>query len=391
MKYLIPLLLLTASCSTFSKKENTFKLVHWNIKELNTKQIAKNNDQIRAVENILSGIEFDVLSVQEIQFDLPNVPNKYFHSEGKNAENLLKLLGKDPMDHAISFYPSNTGMKAYKSKDGYESVMNRQTRKLADQNNFGLFPAQYSTALISSLPIKEETVIKDLKWVDFNKAIKLSKFKKDNGDKYKNDLQLFDKGFSDVIVELDGKEFHIITLHAVPAYHFGNNKSPNYERNRDQLRFLEWYLTGGTDITVNLPKEFSHIKPLDKNDRFIAVGDWNTSIYDNNEGSVVLRRLFQSIKLWIEKPSHTHEQEHFGKERLKLTLDYIAYRGVELLDSGIYYPDENNGVCIKYADIPNRMKARKEKIDNEKCINEKSVELKSASDHFPIWAEFKVN
>lgn len=382
---------LLTSCSLFQAKENRLKIVHWNIKELDTKKIQKPDEQMRAVESILGTFDFDVLSIQEMQYDIEGVPNRYYRTTGQNAEIFLKTLGKDPLDHAISFYPSNTGKNAYKTKEGYNSVMTRETRKLADQDNFGIYPAQYSTAVISKFPIKEELIIKELSWIDFNKNIKLSKYRRPNGAKVTKKIELFDKGFSDNIIEVSGREVHLISLHAVPAFHFGNTRTSNYDRNRDQLRFLEWYLTGGTDIPVKLPTKYDSIKPLKPTDLFIAFGDFNTSIYDNNEGSVVLRRLFKSVKLWTEKPSHTHEEDHYSKERTKLTLDYIIYNGIELVDSGIYHPDDYSGVCVKYKDIPRHMKARKEEIDPEKCIAEKSIELKTASDHFPIWAEFTIN
>lgn len=384
-------ILLLTSCSLFQPKDNRLKIIHWNIKELDTKKIQKADDQMKAVESILSGFDYDVLSIQEMQYDLQGIPNKYYKTTGQNAETFLKILGKDPLDHAISFYPSNTGINATKSKDGYYTSLTRETRKLADQDNYGLFPAQFSTAVISKFPIKEELIIKKLPWIDFNKAIKLSKYRRQNGDKFSKKLQLFDKGFSDNIIEINGREVHLISLHAVPAFHFGNTKTSNFDRNRDQIRFLEWYLTGGTDIPVSLPAKYDSIKPLKPTDSFIVFGNFNASIYDNHEGSIVLRRLFKTVKLWMEKPSHTFEEGHYSLERKKLTLDYIAYNGVELVDAGIYHPDDYNGVCVKYKDIPRQMKARKEVIKEDKCISEKSIELKTASDHFPIWAEFKVN
>lgn len=392
MKFSIILLItiLFSSCSLLSRKDNTFKVVHWNIKELETKKIDKDNAQFKAVESILNSLEFNILNINEIQYDKAHIPNYRYRTTGQNAQNFLQLLGKDPMDHAISFYEANTGKKARKINDSYQTKLTRQTRFKADQDNFGLYPGQYSSAVLSSFPIKEEIIITDLRWKDFNKDIKLSKYKRDNGEKITKNIQLFDKGFSDVVIEINDKEVHFISLHTVPSYHFGNRKSPNFERNRDQLRFLEWYLTGGTDIPVNLPKKFQHIKPLPKDAIYIATGDWNASIEDNHPGSIVLRRLFKNTNLWVKKPSHTHEQQHFGSDRLKLTLDYMVYQNLQVLDAGIYYPDENSGVCIKAKDIPREFKPRKEKLEENKCISEKSIELKRASDHFPIWAVFKL-
>jgi len=386
---IITILLLT-SCSSFQNKKGKISVIHWNIKELSTLKLNKQNEQLKAVKNILDEFDYNLLSINELQYDIPNVPNEMYRTNGQNAEAFSSLIKKDPMEHAISFTQANTGNKAKKYKNKYLTKMNKRSRKLADQDNFGIFPGQYSSALISQYPIKEERIITDLKWREFNKKISFAKYRRGNGRRIPTGIQLFDKSFTDSIIEVDGKEVHIITLHAVPAYHFGNKRSPNFERNRDQLRFLEWYLTGGTDIAVNLPKKYSHIKPLKKNAAFIAMGDWNTSIYANNKGSEVLRRLFKSIDLWVKKPIHTHEAQNFGKKRLKLTLDYIAYRGLNLVDSGIYYPNEEEGSCVKYEDLPKSMRSRNHKVAKDKCFNDKSVELKRASDHFPIWASFEL-
>ncbi|EQC49786.1 endonuclease/exonuclease/phosphatase family protein [Bacteriovorax sp. DB6_IX] len=378
------------SCSSFKNKKATVNVVHWNIKELTTQKLHQDNKQLNAVKDILGEFKYNLLSINELQYDLPNVPKRDYRTKGRNAEVFAKSLKMEPMEHAISFNQANTGNKAKKFKGQYLTKMTKQARKLADQDNFGLFPGQYSTALISKFPIKEEVIIKDLKWREFNKNVKFSKFRRPNGRRIPTGLELFDKTFTDSIIEIEGKEVHVITLHATPAFHFGNRRSPNYERNRDQLRFLEWYLTGGTDIPVKLPKKYSHIKPLNKDAIFIAMGDWNTSIYANNKGSEVLRRLFKSVNLWMEKPIHTHENQNFSAKRLKLTLDYIAYRGLKLVDAGIYYPNEEEGSCMKYSELPKALKSRTDKISADKCFNSDSVELKLASDHFPIWASFEL-
>ena len=393
MKHILLLLFLftITSCASPLNKKSRINIVHWNIKELTSEKLhERENKQLEAVKNILDKFEYNVLSINEMQYDLPNVPTDRFKSVGANADLFAKKISKNPEDMAISFQQANTGNKAKKKEGKYLTRMTRDARELADQDSFGIFPGQYSSAILSEVPIKEEIIIKDLMWREFNPKVSFDKFRRPNGRRTPTTIELFDKTFTDVVIEVNGHDIHLISLHTVPSFHFGNKKSPNYHRNQDQLRFLEWYLTGGTDIFVKLPKKYSHIKPLGPKDKFIAVGDWNTSIYDNNLGSKVLRRLFKSVELWQKKPGHTHEAQHFGKKRTKLTLDYIAYRGLELMDAGIYYPNEKEGTCIKYKDIPKTLKSGRYKIKDDKCFNQDSVELKIASDHFPIWASFEI-
>ncbi len=373
----------------FSKEIKTINIVHWNIKELDNQKL-KDPSKIRNIKSVLSNLEYNILSVNELQYDLDGVPNYKYKTIGKNAETLAKELGSDVGSMAISFTQANTGQNAKKEKGNYLTKNTIHARKLADPINYGLFPGQFSTALLSYYPIKEEIVIKDLKWNEFNKDINYNKYKDNNRKPFKRNPELFDKSFTDNIIEVEGKEVHIISLHAVPSYHFGNKWSANYDRNRDQLRFLEWYITGGTDLSVKLPKRFKHIKPLKKNSRYIIMGDFNVSIYSDNPGSKILKRIFQTTKMWLQSPSHTHEIQRFEDKRNPLLLDYIGYKGLTLIDSGIYYPKENDGSCLSFSELPKQLKPRSN-FTKKDCYNEDLVELKLASDHFPIWAKLKLD
>ena len=131
-----------------------------------------------------------------------------------------------------------------------------------------------------------------MRWKEFNPDIDLSKYRLANGKNIPENIQLFDKSFMDILIESDSDQrFHLILLHAVPAYDFGNKRSINYIRNGDQLRFLEWYLTGKTDLSVPMLREDGQqIVSLPPGSRFVAVGDWNTSIKNpKNPGTWVLK------------------------------------------------------------------------------------------------------
>ena len=374
---LITLFFFIISCSSNQTRENEIKLVHWNIKELDNTKLRKKNDQLTSVKNILTKLDFDSLSINEIQYDL----------RGDNMELLLSQLKEDTSEFAVSFAKANTGNKAKKINGKYT-----KDRKNADPVNYGLFPGQYSTGFASKHPIKEERIISDLTWKEFNPAIDLSKYKAANGKPLPKDMELFDKSFTHLVIEAAEKDVHIILLHAVPSYHFGNRSTPNYERNRDQLRFLEWYVTGATNFNVKMPKRYENLRPIHQDDRVIVMGDLNTSIYANNPGSVVLRRLFNHLSPWLKNPGATNERQTFASNRNPLTLDYIAYRGLKLIDAGIYNPetlvDKTNVFCTPPNELPKYMTRGLDK--RVTCIDDDAIELKKASDHFPIWATFKL-
>ncbi|PIP96461.1 MAG: hypothetical protein COW00_10465 [Bdellovibrio sp. CG12_big_fil_rev_8_21_14_0_65_39_13] len=401
MKKLIATLLILSSCSTHKMKDSgKIKLFHYNIKELDSQKLRdSNHPQVQAVSEVLSHYSYDLLSVNEMQYDYPNVPNNLFQSTGDNLRQLLHRLGQDSKQFTMSFYPANTGFKASKKSNGQYAANfeDKESYKLADQESFGLFPAQYSTALASRFPVVRTIQNNSIKWREFNPKSNPSQYT--GGDKALNrNMPLFDKNFTDTVINVEGTEVHIITCHTVPAFHFGNKKSPNYVRNGDQLRFLEWYLTGSTDIKVKL----KGIAPLRASDKFIAVGDFNTDFQNKeNPGSEVIRRMQAKLKSAFPSRTYSYESDGFAPNPFKLRLDYVFYSGLKVVDSEMITPSDERLFLGCDPTIPVQLagKLPKEReivsyFDKKKnltCFDSVSTwyaTLKRASDHFPLWVGF---
>lgn len=400
MQKLIEILILftTISCIPDSPE---IKIIHYNIKELDSLKINNGikDKQIFEVKNILSKHQFDILSLNEIQYDIPMVPTSNFFTRGQNLQKLKQSLGLKYLV-SESFNIANTGLKAKKRTDGsyYLKPNTAEARSHADQINFGTVPGQYSSGALFKYKKIKEIVFNDLKWKDFDPKIDLSKFKTSDGNRLPKDIQLFDKNFTDVILDVEGKKLHLILLHTVPSYHFGNPHSVNYIRNEAQLKFLEWYLTGSTDINVDLPQ----ITPLKENTYYIATGDWNTD-YNNaeNPGSKVLRRLFNKSKLWIGSPdklTFTNESDGYNKTPFRLMLDYMVHsNNIETLEGKIIHPDftrvelgcKNGSI----PDAPQDFVIESYTNGNKTCkvfVHKTYRAFKNASDHYPIWGHFKL-
>ncbi|WP_372654178.1 endonuclease/exonuclease/phosphatase family protein [Halobacteriovorax sp.] len=386
-------LILLTSCMKETTKINIF---HYNIKELDSLKLRdSSNKQLAAVKEIVSKFEFDIFSVNEIQYDLPMIPNKSLTSTGQNIKLLAKSLGLE--NFSAIFYPANTGMKASRDPHGnyVESFKATGARKYADPVNFGLYPGQYSTAALikSDIKILDSKNIQTIKWKDFNPSIDLKKYTDGNGAPLPESTKLFDKNFTDILAEKNGFKFHIILLHTVPAFHFGNKKSPNYERNADQLRFLEWYLTQETSFKV----EGIEIDPLPKDTPYIAIGDWNTELTNKtNPGSAVLRSLKEKSQFWMKEPlTISNEGPSFTPKRLQLQLDYITVSNhFNILESGVYRPNEERKElgCDKVSSGEN-IRSYTIKDSGKTCFasfNKDFLNSKQASDHFPIWAKLEV-
>ena len=80
--FILFFLLFFASCATH-KREVT--VVHYNIKELDSKKIKSEHPQIGLVQKVIGLHKMDLFSVNEIQYDLPGVPNKDYQSEAPKS------------------------------------------------------------------------------------------------------------------------------------------------------------------------------------------------------------------------------------------------------------------------------------------------------------------
>lgn len=393
-------LFLFSSCGAIQKFNPALRVLHYNIYELDSeKLIQEENEQLKAVQFLIEDESFNIFSVNELQFDLPQVPNKSFITYGENLNLLMKKVGGHKSWNT-SFHQANTGNQAKKRKGEFLTPSHKKARNYADPVNYGIFPGQYSTGLATTYEIKEKIVITDLPWKTFNPKAKIYKYRDSKNRKLPKDMPLFDKNFVDTVITVQGKEVHLITLHTVPAYHFGNKLSPNYTRNRDQLRFLEWYLTGITDIDVNPSKFPKPVASLPEGATFIAMGDWNTDMSNKkNPGSRVLKRMAKTVHLLPSQGEKTQESKGFNPNRLKMTLDYLAYSDdLKLEEFKVIVPDERRLFlgCGKDP-LPQKNDDKREHVSyfdrkmKKKChltISKNFLTAKNASDHFPLTAKF---
>lgn len=370
----------------FSVNIWAIKVVHYNIKELDSTKIqnASTSTQLIAAKSILKKLTPDILSLNEIQFDMPAVPNQQYQSRGQNLH-FLNSFFETNMNH-YSFFPANTGMNSRPNSQGeYILRPTQEERELyADKVNFGMFPAQYSMGGLFQYQVVRETNISNLKWKDFNPNINLSKFTQSNGAPLPEDMSLFDKNFVDTVININGKEVHIILLHTVPSFHFGNMKSPNYERNRDQLKFLQWYLKGSGEI--------GNIRPLPRNATFIAMGDWNVDPDSENLGAQVINELKSEFKMWMNERVITYRGSSFIPGGWTAQLDYILLSNdISILDSGVYGPEANLTElgCNQRPTINSQeLRLIEYRQGGKTCfasVSKDYYELKTASDHLPLW------
>lgn len=302
-----------------NQKSTTFSLLHYNIKELRTHKIEDpENEQVTELIKFLNKTQFDILSLNEVEF------------KNSNLETIKNRINYEYLKYSI-FVQANTG--------------NNSTNKGLDLVNFGKVPGEYSTAALSRFSIVNKTIITELKWKDFFKD-DLSDYKLSSGADIPVDIELFDKSFSDITILVENKRIHLILLHTVPSFGFGNKRTINFLRNKRQLDFLKWYLNrdGKSQARADL-------SPLKQQESFIVVGDLNVDIKSNNQGAKTLKAIIAENNSWIplDKMDYTHPNP-------KLMLDYIIFSKNIVAKKGMIIKDASSRI----------------------------------SDHLPIWTELEI-
>jgi hypothetical protein len=381
----------------------TLRIVHYNIKELDSVKLkqGEQNAQLAAAFSVLRKLKPDFLSINEMQYDLPNVPSNTFQTRGQNMARLIQLLNLGWSQTGIGFGPANTGMTAKKIPGTNKYTTDTTKQEYADPVNFGVFPAEYSSGGATKYPVVKKVIEQKLKWSAFRPDRNISELKDVSGKALDpNKVELFDKNFMDMVVRIAGRDVHFILLHTVPAFDFGIAGSPNSVRNADQLSFLEWYLTGSTDFT---PPANLAIKPLKPGTLFVAMGDWNVDVrHPTLPGAKVLQRLFEKTNLWRSVPEmdFTYESQPFYLPAFREQLDYIITSQSPLLKiqgGGVYAPfgREERGCDQPPVEVVegNRLVSFNDKNSGAKCYAEVTAdyaEIKKASDHRPLWMELEV-
>jgi len=293
---------------------NTLILTWFNARDVRSEELNHNTERMTAIgktvensANQIGCVFSDIVAIGEVAYDLPSVPTPECTSTG---ENLSKLAKNFPREGGTIIFPmGNIGLQAKPTPTGDYLISREDTEKVntyGDLVNYGLFPGQYNTGAVSYTPTKSFRVIKKVKWIDFNPHINPSTWKDASGKPIPEGCQLFDKCFIDISLTLNGNDLHLLILHTVPASGFGNAETPNLQRNKDQLAFLQWYLSGSTyfDVQNTLYEDGEPITPLSERNitHIIAMGDWNADPTDETcPGSEILRSLFDQFDFFPQE------------------------------------------------------------------------------------------
>jgi endonuclease/exonuclease/phosphatase family metal-dependent hydrolase len=399
------------------------RLIHWNIRELDSRKFDHPDPQVIAAAHLVARWQPQLLSINELHYDSARTLGD------SNAERFLRLAFDHATDWHLHFTEPNTGSRAVRDEQGRYLTSRPAEDDLVqwqrvDQTNFGFFPGQYGCGLASRFPITDKQAIRELSWLDWEPGTPLASY--DWGGAHPEHIPLFDKSLQISRLAYPGGDIAMITLHAVPAFHFGNDRSPNLERNAAQLRFLEWLLLGTIEPDSPSPVRRGErgVQPLPPELPFIAVGDLNVALDSSDPGAAVVKRMLQHPRLHNRvasipgtalsglksiRPHHTYFHSGWKIESGIKQLDYaLVSRSLKIhrLETIFYHPQFRDHGSYLHASTANyvlsSLPAEADRVYT--CVgyqlNEGTeayrivsahkdfAELRLGSDHLPLLLEF---
>ncbi|HEY5933916.1 MAG TPA: endonuclease/exonuclease/phosphatase family protein [Kofleriaceae bacterium] len=337
------------------------RIAQFNIRELTTaKLLDANHRQVKAATEIIARFDAEILSINEIQYDLAGVPTADLPGaaqrtlgsvaiDGEPAGNAARLAERiasvDPeLDYKYSaMFLGNSGFAFSGNTGGHAEL---------DMRGFGEFPGRFNSALLSKHPILADDVraIHDYRWSALP-GNSIDEIKTTLGIAIPDDFPLFEKALFIVPVDVDGNVIHFVLAHPVSA----GFSAMNPYRNRDELRAIALFLSG----------ELPGVEPLPDGAHFVVVGDLNADPEDGDGDRAGISALIEHPLVDAHFPigrggsEGTHPERNTflsgcGREtgpivtnpatKLQLQLDYLLTSATlgEPLASSVFWPHHVN-------------------------------------------------
>ena len=266
------------------------RIALFNVRELSTAKITDvdadgvgQNEQLRAATAIIQAVQPDVLVLNEIDHDYDALDEGLEANARRFAAAYLEH-GESPVrfEHAWAG-PNNTGILSGVDLDGNglaATDADRGDRRHGDDAyGYGVYPGQYSMALLSSFPIRVEAVrsFQRLLWRDLPGHHIPDGF---YSDEALDVLRLSSKSHQDVPIDVEGRDLHLLLSHPTPPV-FDGDEDRNGRRNFDEIKLWAHYLDGDE----RLVDDAGRAGGLEPGERFVLLGDLNArpddeAVYD---------------------------------------------------------------------------------------------------------------
>ncbi|GHG08471.1 endonuclease/exonuclease/phosphatase family protein [Thalassotalea marina] len=318
----------------------------------NELQQALNNQeqQIKNIAEIIQRVNPDIILLNE--FDNLNNGNsaalKQFIKQYLNKAQ----QGQNPIDFPYFYQgPVNTGVLMPVDINGDNKITPPQ-----DTFGFGYFPGHYSMALLSKYPIDIKSIrtFQQFKWQDMPNALKPKL--PDTGESYYNEnvwqaMRLSSKSHWDIPVSINGQRIHVLASHPTPPV-FDGPEDRNGSRNHDEIRFWVDYISPEQSHYIY---DDQHNKGgLDRNSRFVVLGDLNASVDDGDANKEGIGLLLNHPNVRDSKPTSKGGKTHSADNAngashtafWRMRADYVlpSKFGLEVVNSGVFWPESSDSL-----------------------------------------------
>lgn len=331
----------------------------FNIRELTTEILANTgpdgagiDSQACAAAEIIGRVRPDVLLICEIDYDYTE-PGLPLDLNAKRFADHYLAHCSNPIAYPHRFAaPCNTGILSGIDLDGdgyaAKPADQGEQRFANDCYGWGLYPGQYSMALLSRYPFKREEIrtFQELLWKDFPNSRLPADFYTEAAAKV---LRLSSKSHWDVPIDLGGgRTINAWCCHPTPQG-FDGAEGRNARRNFDEIRFWQLYAKGAPfpdDAGVSAPRAENPFVLL--GDLNSAPGEIHPALGENAIDLVLEHDLFQetgaltvaSGALRGRAPGPpSHLERHTIGHRRTTRFDYVLpASGLTVNSGGVFWP-----------------------------------------------------
>ena len=260
-----------------------FRIAIFNIRELSTAKLtdvdstgAGRDQQVLAAAGVIQRVRPDILVINEIDHDYDS-QDQGLEANARRFVSAYLNQGDQPIDFEhVYAAPCNTGILSGVDLDGdglaADDSMRQDRRHGQDSYGFGLYPGQYSMAVLSRLPLKPQQArtFRRLLWKDLpDNLIPADHYSAEALEVFR----LSSKSHWDLPVRIGpDSTLHLLISHPTPRG-FDGPEDRNGRRNYDEIRLWKHYLNNEPSLYDDNGGRggFESTQP------FVIIGDLNSS------------------------------------------------------------------------------------------------------------------
>ncbi|MCO8122467.1 endonuclease/exonuclease/phosphatase family protein [Stieleria sp. TO1_6] len=324
--------------------------------------------QAQRIASIVQTIRPDVLLINELDYEPDSAPARllaenYFavsQSAPQSATDPASVVDLPPIEYPYWFSaPSNTGIDSK-----FDLNHDGQTGSASDTWGYGVYPGQYAMTVFSRFPIQTDQIrtFQQLRWSKMPGALRPTH--PTTSVPYYDDatwsvLRLSSKNHVDVPIQIGARTLHLLASHPTPPV-FDGPEDRNGARNHDEVEFWNHYLDGDAAEQDWLVDDDGTPGGLNLDADFVIAGDLNADPIDGSGLQQAIRKLLVHHRVRDVQPmcpaaaALGRTLRHHGRGELRsktadfgrnglMRVDFvIPSRGINVVDSGVFWPAEQD-------------------------------------------------